>query len=166
MPSQSPSFRNTQNRTGLDGIGDDDDNNCQAMSRPSSTPTRGILWRDLVEDGWTTDEIAEMAGVSVRTVQRRIAQARESSESDDDRPEVGDKDADYLELVDRSPEHPIRGYYDLATDATSHDGTSAFVFIGTGRGGTPRRNRLGTGKHVDTGQSYRSKDDGLKGGKG
>ncbi len=136
------------------------------MPRPSSTPTRGILWSDLVEDGWTTTEIAEMAGVSLRTVQRRIAQARESDEPEQDRPEVGDAAADYLELVDRSPERPIRGYYDLATDATSHDGTTDFVWIGTGRGGTPRRNRLGTGKHVDTGQSYRSKDDGLRGGKG
>ncbi len=121
---------------------------------------------DLVEDGWTTDEIAEMSGVSQRTVQRRIAQAREAGEPDDERPEVGDEDALYLELVDRSPSAPTRGYYDLSTDDTSHDGTGAFVFLGTGRGGQPRRNRLGTGNHVDSGQSYRSKDDGLKGGMG
>ncbi len=137
------------------------------MPRPSSSPTRGILWSDLVEDGWTTTEIAEMAGVSLRTVQRRIAQARESDELEQDRPEVGDDDAEWLELVDGRPEHSLaRSYYHLDTDATSHDGTTDFVWVGTGRGGPPRRNRIGTGKHVDTGQSYRSKDDGLKGGKG
>jgi hypothetical protein len=118
-----------------------------------------------VDDGWTTQEIAEMAGVSLRTVQRRIAQIRAGEPDDDDRPEVGD-DVDFLELTDHIPVHPRRGYYDLATDTTSHDGTTDFVFVGTGRGGQPRRNRLGTGRHVDSGQRYTAKDDGLKGGKG
>ncbi len=136
------------------------------MPRPSATPTRGILWTDLVDDGWTTDEIAEMAGVSQRTVQRRVASTRAQGEPEQDRPEIGDEDATYLELVDQPPNAPTRGYYDLATDDTSHDGTTSFVWIGTGRGGQPRRNRLGTGRHVDSGQSYRGKDDGLKGGKG
>ncbi len=150
--------------TRLDAIGADDDNNPQAMSRPSSSPTRGQLWSDLMEDGWSTQEIADLAGVSLRTVQRRIANVR-SAEPDDDRPEIGDEDAVFLELVDRSPSVPTRGYYDLQTDATSHDGTTDFVFVGTGRGGRPRRNRIGSGRHVDTGQSYCCKDDGMKGGK-
>ncbi len=136
------------------------------MPRPSSTSTRGVLWLDLVEDGWTTEKIAEMSGMSMRTVQRRIAEARKTGDLEQDRLEIGDEDATYLELVDRSPSSPTRGFYDLTTDQTSHDGTTAFVFVGTGRGGQPRRNRLGTGRHVDSGQRYGAKDDGLKGGKG
>ncbi len=118
-----------------------------------------------MDDGWTCAEIAEMAGVSLRTVQRRIAQVRSGEPDDDDRLEVGD-DLDFLELTDHVPVHPHRGFYDLGTDTTSHDGTTAFVLIGTGRGGQPRRNRIGTGRHVDSGQRYGTADDGLKGGKG
>ncbi len=123
---------------------------------------------DLVDDGWSTTEVAELAGLSERTIRRRVADARarrELGEFDSDRPEVGDDDAEWLELVSGSGPHP-HPHYDLATDETSSDGTTDFVFVGTGRGGAPRRNRLGTGAHVDTGQSYRAKDDGLKGGKG
>ncbi len=135
------------------------------MSRPSSSPTRGQLWSDLVEDGWSTQEIADLAGVSLRTVQRRIANVR-SAEPDDERPEIGDEDAEWLELRDSTPEQAEKAWYSLADDSSSHDGTSAFVWVGTGRGGQPRRNRIGSGRHVDTGQSYKARDDGLKGGKG
>ncbi len=141
------------------------------MPRPLPTPTQVNLWLDLVEDGWTKEEIAEMAGVSLRTVQRRVADARERRESGEpgvDQSEIGDDDAVYLELVERVPDHDAgdAGWYSLQDDATSHDGTGCFVHIGTGRGGVPRRNRLGTGRHVDSGQSYKARDDGLKGGKG
>ncbi len=138
------------------------------MPRPLPTPTQINLWLDLVEDGWTKEEIAELAGVSLRTVQRRIADARErreSGEPEQDRPEIGDDDAVYLELVDQ-PSDARSGWYDLATDATSHDGTGCFVHVGTGRGGKPRRNRLGTGQHCNNGQNYKARDDGLRGGKG
>lgn len=137
------------------------------MPRTPSSPTRSDLWLDLVDDGWSTLQIAEAVGVSQRWVRQRVAEARERRESgqfEQDRPEIGDDDATWLELVDQPGD--ARPYYDLATDSTSHDGTGAFVLVGTGRGGVPRRNRLGTGRHVDTGQSYRPRDDGLKGGKG
>ncbi len=123
---------------------------------------------DLVDDGWSTAEVAELAGLSERTIRRRVADARERRETgefDSDRPEVGDDDVEWLELVERFSGYSGHGYYDLSTDTTSADGTTDFVLIGTGRGGVPRRNRIGSGQHVDTGQSYRAKDDGLKGGK-
>ncbi len=131
--------------------------------------SRDALWLDLVEDGWTLSEIAEMTGYTRQRVQQRVARARDTRAAEaDPQPMVGGEDVQWLELVDRLPGDASRGhYYDLATDATSLDGTTEFVLIGTGRGGQPRRNRLGTGRHVDTGQRYgRGQDDGLKGGVG
>ena len=145
------------------------------MPRPSSSPARASLWLDLVDNGWSMDQIALAAGVTRQRVQQRLAEARQI-EPEQDRPEVGDADTDWLELRDAVPEggssHP---WYRIGTkeeqltsgqgDETSHDGTTSFVFVGTGRGGTPRRNRLGTGRHVDMGQSQAGTS-GLKGGKG
>ncbi len=123
---------------------------------------------DLLDSGdWDTADIASMTGLSQRTIQRQVARARDTrAAANDHGADVGD-DSTWLELVDggdRQPEsHP---YYDLRTDQTSSDGTTDFVLVGTGRGGSPRRNRIGTGRHVDTGQRYRGEDDGLKGGVG
>ncbi len=135
-----------------------------------------LEWLDLYErTEITQSELAEILGFSQGHLSRRLSLARRYRQeqrreqgvgSDDERSEVGDDEATWLELVDRPSMESGHGFYDLATDSTSADGTGAFVFIGTGRGGPPRRNRLGTGRHVDSGQSYRSKDDGLKGGKG
>ncbi len=127
------------------------------------------MWLDLVEDGWTLSEIAEMTGYTRQRIQQRVARARDTRAAEaDPQPMVGgEEDGVWLELTDSIPIEPIHPYYDLATDRTSADGTSAFVLVGTGRGGQPRRNRIGTGRHVDTGQRYgRGQDDGLKGGVG
>ncbi len=146
------------------------------MPRPSVRQAdleRDALWLDLVEDGWTCSEIAEMTGYTRQRVHQRVQRARDTRAAEvDPQPVVGGEDVEWLELVDgRNAEHfeqqHIRGYYDLSTDETSHDGTTAFVVIGTGRGGMPRRNRLGTGRYVDSGQRYgRGEDNGLKGGVG
>ncbi len=125
---------------------------------------------DLLDSGdWDTADIASMTGLSQRTIQRRVARARDTRAAEaDPQPMVGgEEDGVWLELTDSVPLEPTHPYYDLATDATSHDGSGAFCLVGTGRGGQLRRNRLGTGRHVDTGQRYgRGQDDGLKGGVG
>ncbi len=136
-----------------------------------------MIWLEQMERAQITQvRMASVVGLSESQFSRRMSLARryrqeqerrESSEPDVDQPEIGDDDALYLELVDeRLPESKRHDYYDLRTDATSHDGTGCFVHIGTGRGGPPRRNRLGSGKHVDGGQSYKARNDGLRGGKG
>ncbi len=146
-----------------------------------------LEWLDWYERGQLTQpELAKVIRISQGHLSRRLALARRyrleeerqglridlalapGTGPDDDRAEVGDDEPVWLELVDRSDDarpsdHP---FYDLATDRSSHDGTGSFVLVGTGRGGQPRRNRLGTGRHVDNGQRYRGEDDGMKGGVG
>ncbi len=130
------------------------------------------------------DELARRFGLSQSQMSRRLALARRyrqeeaqqglkidlalapGTEPDDDRPVVGGEDVEWLELVEAVPDMPSRGYYDLESDATSADGTTRFILVGTGRGGQPRRNRIGSGGHVDTGQRYETQKDGLKGGMG
>ncbi len=131
---------------------------------------------DLLDSGdWDTADIASMTGLSQRTIQRRVARARDTRAAEaDPQPVVGGEDVEWLELVEERPRDAVRGYYDLATDQTSHDGTTEFVLIGTGRGGAPRRNRIGTGRIVRIESSngahepakYRPPGDGLKGGVG
>ncbi len=131
---------------------------------------RDRLWLDLSEAGWSCSEIAEItgAGVTRQRVQQRIQRARDTRAAEaDPQPVVGGEDAQWLELVDHVPIGSVHPWYDLGSDQTSSDGTTDFVLVGTGRGGQPRRNRLGTGRHVDSGQQYgRGEDDGLKGGVG
>ncbi len=128
---------------------------------------RDTLWLDLVEDGWTLSQVAELTGYTKQRVHQRVQRARDNRAANSDpQPMVGDDDAIWLELTDSVPPEPSRAYYDLTTDSTSHDGSGTFVLVGTGRGRGLRRNRLGTGRHVDSGQRYQDRDDGLKGGKG
>ncbi len=131
---------------------------------------RDRLWLDLSEAGWSCSEIAEIsgAGVTRQRVHQRVQRARDTRAAEvDPQPAVGGEDGVWLELIDGRDRQPAgHPYYDLASDQTSSDGTTDFVLVGTGRGGQPRRNRLGTGRHVDTGQRYRDDGDGLKGGVG
>ncbi len=140
-----------------------------AMPRPSVRQAdleRDALWLDLVEDGWTLSEIAEVTGYTRQRVHQRVQRARDTRAAEvDPQPVVGGEDAQWLELVSGPGPHP-HPHYHLGTDRTSLDGTTEFVLVGTGRGGQPRRNRLGTGRHVDSGQRYRDDGDKLKGGVG
>lgn len=144
-----------------------------------------LLWLEEMERAQISQrQMAVTVGLSESQFSRRLALARRyrqeeekqglridlalapNTEPDDDRPVVGGEDVEWLQLVNQH-EHPgDHGYYDLDTDRTSHDGTTDFVLVGTGRGGMPRRNRLGTGAHVPAGNRYRAEDDGLKGGVG
>lgn len=115
------------------------------MGAPYRTPTpetEAVWGRALVaweRDEWTTDDLARLTGVSRRTVQRRLGEARERREeahaAGTEPPEIDE--ATWLELV--SGLRWDRPSYDLDTDETTHDGTGETVVVAAGpvRSGPP-----------------------------
>jgi hypothetical protein len=143
------------------------------MARPITviTPEQDLFWVDALralEAGETTREmIMSIGGISGRTLERRLARAREVRE-DFDEAEPDERDDDklpYLALTS-SPERERGDWYDLESGLCTVERGSVRV---SNRSATALRVRSITGGRpvdLETGSKSHNPTDGLKGGVG
>lgn len=128
---------------------------------------REDIWLSMIEDGVSTAEIAQMAGLTQRAVQIKVAKARarrEENVNDHGEPEADE--APILHLVE-GPGNRDSGWYDLRSDLTSHDNIGGSVLVGNHNGTRLRRQRLGSGRQSSEARNDKYKPDpSLKGGVG